>query len=408
MFLRLSFLLALTTLSFAAPPASLPKLAPRDAGFSTERLSRIHDLLQGWVDRKQFAGVTVAVVRHGKLAYFETAGFADLEKKKPLEPGTIFRMHSMTKPIASAAVMILFDEGKLQLDDPLSKFIPGFEKVTVLKTPNGDGAEVVPANKPVTIKHLLTHTSGINNVKAYQATKTFDRGSTLEAMASKLPSIPLVHQPGEGWQYGMSIDVLGRVVEVASGKPFDVFLHERILKPLGMVDTDFFVPTEKLPRLSANYRLNESGALELAPTRPDENTKPAMLSGGGGLYGTASDYLRFCQMLLNGGELDGHRILSRKAVELMFMNQVPVNVVPANGPNNRTGYGFGFGGAVMLDLAATQAMGSVGEYQWGGAAGTFFFISPKDDLIGLLLVQRPPYVPGPGRAFKNLIYAALE
>jgi CubicO group peptidase (beta-lactamase class C family) len=400
-------LLAVSTVSLILAEG-LPKIEPRQAGFSPERLLRIHHVLKNSVDRKEFAGVNVAIARHGKLAYFESFGFQDLEARKPMRPDTIFRMASMTKPIATSAVLMLYEEGKFLLDDPVSKFIPGLDMVKVLAREDGDGSQVVDLERPMTIRHLLTHTSGLSNAKAYQAAGVFARTGTLRDMAAKLPTVPLAHQPGQAWRYAQSIDVLGYLVEVWSGKTFDVFLEERIFQPLGMKDTGFNVAKEKLDRVSKLYSLNDHG--EVAPSRQqgDPGRKPTFFSGGGGLYSTAGDYLRFCQLLLNGGQLDGKRLLSPATVGFMMRNQIPIDVIPPNGPNGRKGYGFGFGGAVLLDPAASETLSFEGEYNWGGANGTYFWIDRKNDLIGLWMVQRPPFVPPPSKRFKVMTYQAID
>jgi CubicO group peptidase (beta-lactamase class C family) len=317
-------------------------------------------------------------------------------------------MASMTKPIATAAVMMLYEEGKFLLDDPVSRFIPGFDKVKALAREDDDGSHTVDLERPVTVKHLLTHTSGLSNSKAYAASNVFARTGTLRDMAAKLPLVPLAHQPGRAWRYGQSIDVLGYLVEVWSGQTFDVFLEQRVFQPLGMKDTGFYVPAGKLDRVSKLYSLDSRG--EVAPSRQqtDAGRKPTFFSGGGGLYSTTFDYLRFCQMLLNGGQLDGKRLLSPATVGFMMRNQIPAEVIPPNGPNNRKGYGFGFGAAVLLDPAASDVLSFEGEYNWGGANGTYFWIDPKNEVIGLWMVQRPPFVPAPGKRFKVLVYQAME
>ncbi len=386
----------------------LQQSTPGNVGMSLERLQRIDGVVGGWVKEKKYAGVAVAVARRGRIAYFRTFGERDAEASKPVQIDTIYRFYSMTKPIASTAAMILLEEGKFLLDDPVSKYMPEFADLQVLASEDGDGSKLVAAERQVTIKDLLTHTSGLINSKAYAAKGVFDRDITLEEMQHRLAGVPLAHQPGAAWRYGQSINVIGRLIEIWSGKPFDEFLKERIFEPLLMPDTDFYVPSSKIDRLAKVYQLNDAGVVEPAPSDIDDSAKPAFLSGGGGLYSTAADYMRFCQMLLNKGELDGARILSPKTVEIMMMNHVAEDVLPPNGPNGRTGYGFGIGGAVLMDVAKSNQLASKGEFNWGGAAGTYFWIDPQEKLIGLFLVQRPPFVLGPGKTFKDLVYQALE
>jgi CubicO group peptidase (beta-lactamase class C family) len=384
----------------------LPKADPAKEGFSGERLQRITAELRQWVDKREFAGITAAVARNGKVVYFETFGYQDLEAGKALDSETIFRIFSMTKPIVSAAVMMLYEEGRFLLDDPVSKYIAGFEKVKVLTTEDGDGGHVVDLETEVTVKHLLTHTSGLSNGKAYRAQGVFSRDITLEEMAGRVVKVPLAHQPGKAWRYAESINVLGRLIEVWSGKTLDVFLAERVFQPLGMRDTGFSVPKEKLGRLSQSYALDKEGKL-VAGAGFDASVKPKFLSGSGGLYSTAGDYLRFSQMLLNGGELDGKRLLGPRTVALMMRNHVPEGVLPVNGPNGRKGYGFGLGGAVLMNVAASDHLASEGEFNWGGAAGTYFWVDRKERVVGLMMLQRPPFVPQPGKKFKAMVYQAV-
>jgi len=381
---------------------------PIGTGFSPERVARLKAALKETVDKKEFAGIHVAVMKKGKLAINESFGYQDMEAGKPMRPDTIMRMASMTKPIASAAVMILSEEGKFHLDDPISKWIPGMEKVRVLESEDSDGTHTVPLKREITVKHLLTHTSGLYNSKAYAKHGTFGRNLTLKEMAAKLPEVPLSHQPGEAWRYGMSIDVLGYLVEVWSGKTFDVFLQERIFTPLGMKDTGFHVAKEKLDRVSKVYTLGEGGVVRPAQQRGDPSVAPRFFSGGGGLYSTAPDYLRFCQLLINGGVLDGKRVLARTTVDYMFRNHVPVNMIVPEGPNGRTGHGFGFGGAVLVDPSAYQVLSVEGDYNWGGANGTYFWIDRKNEMAAVWMVQRPPFTAPPSKRFKILVYQALE
>jgi CubicO group peptidase (beta-lactamase class C family) len=384
----------------------LAKVEPQEAGLSPERLQRLRRYVKDSVDRKEFAGINVAIARHGKLAYSESFGFLDLEAKKPMTADAIFRMASMTKPITSAAVMMLYEEGRFLLDEPVAKYIPEFAKVKVLAQEDGDGSQVVDLERPMTIRHLLTHTSGLSNAKGTRAAGV--RGGTLREFVTKLATVPLAHQPGSAWRYGDSIDVLGYLVEVWSDKTFDVFLEERVFRPLGMKDTGFYVPADKTGRVAKVYRLTDRGDVEPSPQQSDPSRKPRMFSGSGGLYSTAGDYLRFCQMLLNGGQLDGKRLLSKATVDYMLRNHVPLSIIPPDGPNGRKGYGFGIGGAILMDAAAAETLSVDGEFNWGGANGTYFWIDRKSDVIGLWMVQRPPFVPPPSKRFKVLTYQALE
>ena len=373
---------------------------PEEAGMSAERLERIRPVMQGYVDDAQLPGFLTVVARRGKIVHFETIGMRDVENKKPVEPDTIFRIYSMSKPITSVAVMMLYEEGRFQLTTPVSRFIPEFKNMKVY---NEDQTEILDAKKEITIKHLLMHTAGLTYgwgnkpVDAlYKEAKIREPGSTLADMVEKLGNIPLVHEPGERWTYSVSTDVLGYFVEVVSGMPFEEFLQTRLFKPLGMVDTGFSVPLEKADRFAALYRHNRREGLmkRVGGDAPLAKDKLSFFpSGGGGLVSTAADYMRFSQMLLNGGELDGVRILGKKTVELMRY------------PHHDDWFGLGF--AVVTDKEPPNILESVGNFSWGGAAATTFWIDPQEELIGLLMTQllnnRFPFQ----QQFKVLTYQAL-
>ena len=371
---------------------------PEEVGVSTKRLKRIRTLLQGYVNSGQLPGFLTVVARRGKIVHLATIGMRDVENSKPVEPDTIFRIYSMSKPITSVAVMMLYEEGHFQLGTPVSQFIPEFENMKVY---NEDQTEVLDAKRKITVKHLLTHTAGFTYgwgnkpVDArYREANIREPGSTLVDMVEKLSKIPLVHEPGERWTYSVSTDVLGYFVEVVSGMPFEEFLQTRIFGPLGMVDTAFSVPSEKVDRFAALYRPTKENGLQRT-RRPalevDEYT--FFPSGGGGLVSTAADYIRFSQMLLNGGELDGVRILGKKTVELMRY------------PHHDDWFGLGF--RVVTHKNPPNILNSVGNFSWGGAAATTFWIDPQEELVGLLMTQllnnRYPFQ----QQFKVLTYQAL-
>ena len=301
----------ITTLAFGQ---GLPMAVPEAVGVSAERLERIRPIMQSYVDKGNLPGFLTVVARRGKIVHFETIGMQDVENSKPVELDTIFRIYSMSKPITSVAVMMLYEEGHFQLGTPVSRFIPEFGNMKVY---NEDQTEILDAEKEITIKHLLMHTAGLTYdwgnkraSKLYKEAKIFEPGTTLADMVKKLGNIPLVHEPGQKWTYGVSVDVLGYLVEVVSGMPFEEFLQTRLFKPLGMVDTAFSVPPEKVDRFAALYRPDKEGGLERVGDAPLANDEVSFFpSGGGGLVSTAADYIRFSQMLLNGGELDGVRIL---------------------------------------------------------------------------------------------------
>ena len=366
----------------------LPRAVPEDVGMSTSRLSRIAPVMQGWVDAGKIPGALTMIAREGRLVHFEKVGVQDVDGGVPIGFDTIFRIYSMTKPITSVAVMMLYEAGYFQLGTPVSEFIPAFKDMQVYTE---DGSGVVDAEREVTVKHLLTHTSGLIYDsdreehpidQRYEAADLY--GGDLANMIEKLGGIPLLHQPGDAWKYGMSTDVLGYLVEVVSGMPFEAFLKERIFEPLGMNDTSFSVPVENADRYSKLYEPSEDGGIQrIEKVHAATGDLTFFHSGGGGLQSTAADYLRFCQMVLNGGELDGVRLLGRKTAELITMNHIG----DAWNPNARTGCGFGLGFSVVTNVADTNILGSVGTYSWGGLASTVFWIDPVEALIGILMTQ---------------------
>lgn len=416
-------LLLFSSLAMALPGNSkgLRMGTPEEAGLSKERLDRIGRTMQQHIAAGRVAGAIGLIARRGKIGYFETYGMMDKEAGKPMRKDAIFRIYSMTKAVTGVATMILYEENKFSLNDPVSKYLPelGAMKVAVDKKDQETGKRtyfVVPAEREMTIRDLLRHTSGLN----YQGPRD-EKGDlmyprlgvnradiTIEEAVKRMGKAPLVHQPGTVWDYSLSIDVLGRLIEVTSGKPLDQFFEERIFKPLGMVDTGFHVPESKWDRLTALYTPNEDRTIKRHPGPPQESyKKPAvLLLGGAGLVSTAMDYARFIQMLLDGGELDGARILGRKSVELMSCDHL--GDLPRTGILLPPGYGFGLTFAVNLGPGKTGNIGSTGEYNWGGAAGTRFWIDPKEEMIGIFLVQILPHTNLTyGSEFKQLAYQAI-
>lgn len=379
--------------------------------------------MQGYIEQKKLAGTIAMVARYGKVAYLERFGMMDLEAAKPMQFDTIFRIYSMTKPITSVALMMLYEEGQFQLHDPVSKFIPEFAEVKVLASATQEGFEVAELEREITIWHLLTHTAGLTydffedspvDAMYREAEILSPLGilkMPLQEMIQRLVRLPLTHQPGTAWRYSMATDVLGYLIEVISGMSLDVFLEQKILKPLGMEDTDFYVPEAKLGRFAAMYSPTENGGIELldAPATSPYAKPTRCLSGGVGLISTASDYIRFAQMLLNGGELDGTRLLGRKTIELMTANHLPDELIPIQlQPHTLHGCGFGLGFRVLVNAAQAGLLASEGEFGWGGAASTSFFVDPEERLIGLLLTQLMPSRYYPIRnEFKVLVYQAL-
>ena len=422
----LSFCCALSTLA-----QDLPKVSrPEDAGFSSERLARIAPFFQGEVDKGAIPGAVLLVARNGKLVYRQAVGYQDREKKTPMKPDAVFRVFSMTKPVTTVAVMMLAEEGKIDLLAPASQYLPEFQdlKVGVEKTDPGTGQPTLSLEaplRPMTVQDLLRHTSGLvygpfGNAlvhQAYNKANLFDPGQTLAEFVTKLSKLPLAHQPGAVWEYSMSTDVLGRIVEVASGIPFDRFIEERITKPLGMRDTAFYVNAAQAPRLAEPQVEAATGKRpEFATVENLTKEKVKWFSGGGGLHSTASDYARFCQMLVNGGELDGVRLLSPKTLAVMTADQLPPGIARVSmlqvaqdlSPIPELGQSFGLGFAVRTDAGRTPVSGSVGDYFWAGYAGTYFWVDPQEKLFAVMMVQMP-FVPAGHyrRAVRELVYGAL-
>lgn len=399
---------------------------PEDAGFSSERLARITKFFQGDIDNGTIPGVTLLVTREGKLVYFQALGYQDREKSIPMKPDAIFRIASMTKPIASVAVMMLAEEGKIDLLAPVSQYLPEFKdvKVGVEKIDPSTGKPALTLEDPqrqMTVQDLLRHTSGLVYGpfgtslvhQAYNKTNLFDNNQTLAEFVTKLSKLPLAHQPGKVWEYGMSTDVLGRIVEVVSGMPFDRFVEDHITNPLGMHDTVFYLSSAQVPRL-AELQVDPATGKRPGASNIEDLTKEKQkwFSGGGGLLSTVSDYARFCQMLLNGGELNGVRLLAPKTIAVMTSDQLPPGVLRSGfedvAPTPEMGQSFGLGFAVRTDVGYNPLSGSVGVYGWGGAYGTVFWIDPQAKMFAVMMVQMPfPQSGHYRRAFRELVYGAL-
>ncbi len=379
--------------------ATLPKVTPDEVGLSSERLQRVRALMQRYIDQKEIAGAVTLVARKGRLAHLEAQGVADLETRQPLKTDSIFRLASMTKPVTSLAVMMLHEEGRFLLNDPVSKFLPEFKnpRVAVANAPHeraAGGFHTVPAVREITIRDLLTHTAGLASgtggptLELAKGLAEFRKPeNTMAEYVRELAKLPLNFQPGTAWEYGPATDVLGRMVEVISGMTLDRFFAERIFAPLGMKDTHFYLPDAQLPRLVTAYEKKNGKLSKLtAPGPASRHGKFHM--GAGGLAGTAEDYLKFCQMLLNGGVLDGKRLVSRKTIELMTSNHI--GRIPL-WQENLQGYRFGLGFRVREHNGEAAMLGSVGSYGWGGAYGTYFWIDPQEQMIGIVMIQLMPY-----------------
>ena len=403
--------------SAAAGTPALQYAAPEEVGMSSERLTGLHDAMQQLVDDGRLAGITTMVARHGRVVDFQTFGYGDIEAGTRMEEDAIFRIYSMSKPITGVALMTLYEEGKFRLSDPVQRYIPEFTDLKVAASWGPNGPVLEDADHPMTIRELMSHTAGLAygigapgpTDSLYAAHEALSRDQTLADMIDKLGAMPLRHQPGSQWYYSIAVDVQGYLVEVLSGQPFDEFLQERIFDPLRMPDTGFDVREPDHDRFVQYYRYGTGG--ELVPTA--DRSAPAgsrpyydpttFFSGGGGLVSTTTDYMRFAQMLLNGGELDGVRILSPTTVALMSRNQMP-----RDRPERAPGVGFGLDFSVVLDAVGKEYV-SVGEYSWGGAAGTWFWIDPVEDLIFVGMIQHTGGGgrPDVGSIARQLTYQAI-
>ena len=396
-------------------------------GFSTEKLKNIESYLQEkYIDTNRYVGTLTGIYRNGQLGFISTLGLMDRESRKPIERDTIFRIYSMTKPITSVALMSLYEKGLLQLDDPVSEYIPAFKDLNVYSEGIFGNYKTTYPDREMTIRDLLSHQSGLtygfmerSNVDAAYRELGIEKESqqNLQEFVNVLSTIPLEFSPGTAWNYSDSTDVCGYLIEVISGKTLDMFLEEEIFQPLGMSDTGFYVPSSKTQRLSSNYEYREGQEPILVD---DANTgsyinPPTLFSGGGGLVSTLDDYMAFCKMVLGRGSLEGHRILSRKTLDLMSSNHL------TNGKDLRscaygrwsetsyTGVGFGLGFSVLLDPAASQVSGSKGELAWGGAASTAFWIDPLEDMAVVFLTQLlPSSTYNVRRELRSLVYSALS
>ncbi|HVX67219.1 MAG TPA: serine hydrolase domain-containing protein [Bryobacteraceae bacterium] len=401
----LSLILLGAALAQAQP---LPLAAPEAVGLSPERLVRLHRTFEQLTTEGKRAGAVTMIVRDGKIADWHAYGYRDLGAKLPMEKDSIFHIWSMTKSVTSVAAMVLIEEGKLALEDKVETYIPEFKDVQVFRGGTAGEPVLGKPSRPMTIKHLLTHTSGLQYgweegpiPEFYKRAKVFEAG-TLKEFAGKAAHLPLAFDPGDQYQYGISIDVLGYVVEVVSGMPFDRFVKTRILEPLKMRDTWFVVPPDQRGRLARTYTTKDGKLVEQAREKFEDTAVPF---GGMGLYSTIGDYARFAQALLNGGQLDGVRILSRKTVELMMANHLNHMARPTTGGSDAEG--FGLGGSVRIDLAKGNSLGSVGEFGWGGAASTYYRIDPKERSVVLLFMQYMPYDSATLARFSTLFYQAI-
>ena len=396
-----------------------------DTGFDTARLARLDRHFQQYVDDGRLVGWQLQVGRHGQVAHSATYGLADREAGRPVAEDTLWRIYSMTKPVVSVAAMLLWEEGAFELTDEISRFLPAFADVQVFDKGSNTKAFLVPASEPVRMWHLLTHTSGltygfleVHPVDAMYRAAGFalgnPPGNDLAANCDVWASLPLKFQPGSQWGYGVSTDVLGRVVEVLSGQPLDVFVKERVLDPLGMSDTRWWVDGPDVDRLAGLYAAWEGGTIRYDTLGDSALKPPVMLSGGGGLISTAADYWQFCRMLLGRGEAGGARLLAPRTVELMTRNHLPggadLGQLNSGGFAETVfdGIGFGLGFATTMDAAPGKGASSVGEYYWGGLASTAFWVDPLTGVTATFFTQLVPSSTYPIRAqLRQLVYSAL-
>ncbi len=396
--------------------------SPEAVGMSSERLNRINTRMQEYVDNKQAPGFITLVARKGQIIHHAICGHRDVEQQLPLEDDTIFRIYSMTKPITSIALMQLYEQGKFQLLDPVAKYIPEFGKTKVFNGMGILGQELVEQDTPMTIQQLLTHTAGLSYgffyddpIEEMYRQSIFRRGDvTLEEKIKGMASIPLKFQPGTKWNYSIATDVCGYLVELLSGIPFADYLRENIFIPLGMVDTGFHVPTDKVERFASLYQHNfMDGSFHKFMGSPhipaqDFTKLTSAPSGGGGLVSTTEDYLKFSLMLLNKGDYEGTRIIGRKTLDYMASNHLKSSLMPFTlGTSIYTGVGFGLGFSVILDPAQSGVINSIGTFEWGGAAATKFWIDPQEEIVAILMTQLMDNMLPFQEDFRVLTYQAL-
>jgi CubicO group peptidase (beta-lactamase class C family) len=369
---------------------------PEELGFSSSRLARIGEAMRRYTDEGHIAGMVTLIARHGRIAHAETHGVMDRDSGRPMVLDAIMRIYSMTKPITSVAAMMLYEEGRFQMETPVSTFLPEMARFRVFASGTPEDMQTVPLQRPITVHHLLTHTAGltygfdrVHPVDALMqdwSSRQFKARPTLAEWLAALPEVPLAHQPGTAWRYSVATDVLGRLIEVVSGQSLDAFFRNRIFEPLGMADTGFFVPRDQRERMATLYMADGEGLARARGPMAEVSRKPFYLSGGGGLVSTTEDYLRFAQMLLNKGQGNGERLLGPRTVEFMARNHLKPALLPYAGAD-APGSGFGLGVAVTLDPALCGRLDSAGSFGWGGAAATQFWVDPQEDLVALIMPQ---------------------
>ncbi len=417
----MKFFLLVSTLAANLIAQTIPAADPAQVGLAKDRLARIAVHMNKQIESEHMSGAVGLVLRNGKAAYFDQWGYMDRDAKTPMRKDTIFRIYSMSKALTGVAVMMLYEEGRFFLNDPVSKYLPEFKKLQVGVEHNGRVVATEPSEREITIRDLMRHTSGVvdyngsldaDGVPYLRKYNLQQPDISLTEVITRITKIPLMHQPGTTFHYGYSIDVLGRLVEVVSGMPFDQFVEQRITKPLGMVDTGYYVPESKWNRFVVVDMPAGEGKVKRGTAAQQEwpRKKPAAAMGGQGMVSTAMDYARFCQMLLNGGTLDGKRILGRKSVELMSADHLGTLGRTRGLATLAPGIGFGLTFAIVQNPGQLGALGTVGEYYWGGAAGTKFWIDPKEKIVTVFMVNifpSPGGAPDLGNQFKTLVYQSI-
>ena len=390
--------------------SKLPSASPAKVGLSSGRLHRLTDVLQSEIDNKRLPGAVALIARQGKIALFESLGQQDPATGVPMAKDSIFRIYSMTKPLVSVAVMMLMEQGRLLLSDPIFKYLPEYAKQKVALE-KGGAVTLHAVKQAATVQDLLRHTAGLTYEflgtsavqRQYAKARIASRDRTNAEFSHTLAKLPLMFQPGNVWEYSRATDVLGRLIEVVSGKSLGQYLHDEILKPLGMKDTAFEVPAAQQHRIAEPFAKDPDGGIPMKVLEPRQ--APAMQGGGGGLMSTAMDYARFLQLMRNKGELDGVRLLGPRTVD--FMTADHLGSIPSNGMLLSPGHGFGLGFAVRTAVGLASVPGSVGMYYWGGIAGTTFFVDPALDMYALLMIQAPNQRDYYRPLFRSLVYAAL-
>jgi CubicO group peptidase (beta-lactamase class C family) len=395
---------------------SLSVVKPESAGLSSEKLNRITESVAADIQSEKMPGAVVLVARHGKIAYFESFGLRDKDSKSAMQKDSIFRIYSMTKPVVTVGALMLVQEGKMSLSDPVSKFIPAFADLKVCEeTKDASGTPIcteIPATRQMTILDLMRHTSGLTyGFLGKSATKSLYikagaemPNQNLQDITAKLSKLPLAYQPGTTWEYSLSTDILGHIIEIVSGMPLDRFVEEKITRPLKMTDSAFYVQPDKLNRLAQGQKDPKTGKV---PYLINVSTAPTWLSGGAGMVSTAADYARFLQMMLNKGQLDGVRLLEPKMIEQMTTNQLGPDIKPGLLYLPGAGYGYGMGVAVRLQDGKEPWPGSAGDYYWYGLAGTSFWVDPQKDLFVIFMIQEPGQRLYDRKILRHLVYPAI-